>query len=55
MHIDKGGASAKVWLQPVLLAGNAGFPTRDLGAIIRLIREHQPECLEAWHDYFGTG
>lgn len=24
VHVDQGGASAKVWLQPVTLASNAG-------------------------------
>ncbi|ETI65373.1 hypothetical protein C100_02375 [Sphingobium sp. C100] len=25
VHIDKGGASIKVWLDPVAMAGNTGF------------------------------
>jgi hypothetical protein len=55
VHLDKGGASAKVWLEPVASASNAGYPARDLGAILRLVRAHQPELLEAWHEFFGTG
>jgi len=26
VHLDKGGASAKVWLEPVSLASRVGFP-----------------------------
>lgn len=55
VHLDKGGSSAKVWLDPVLLASNVGFPARDLSVILRLVREHQPKLLEAWHEFFGTG
>lgn len=55
VHVDRGGASAKVWLEPVALAGNVGYPARELGAILRLVREHQPELLGAWHDFFGAG
>ena len=55
VHVDRAGASAKVWLQPVALAGNAGYPARELGAILAVVRERQPELLEAWHEFFGTG
>ena len=55
VHVDRAGASAKVWLQPVALAGNVGYPARDLGVILALVRAHQPELLEAWHEFFGAG
>ncbi len=54
VHIDRGGASAKVWLSPVLLAGNNGYPARELSTILQLVRKHQPELLEASHEFFGT-
>ncbi|MEO9189460.1 MAG: DUF4160 domain-containing protein [Acetobacteraceae bacterium] len=55
VHVDKAGASAKVWLEPVALASTAGYPARELGAIMRLIRAHQAELLEAWYEFFGPG
>ena len=55
VHVDRGGASAKAWLEPVTLASNVGFPARELGTILQVVREHQPELLQAWHDFFGTG
>lgn len=55
VHVDRGGASAKVWLEPVVLASNTGYPARELGVILRLVRERQPELLRAWHEFFGTG
>lgn len=54
VHVDQGGASAKVWLQPVTLASNAGYPARDPSAILLLVRTHQAALLEAWHGFFGT-
>jgi hypothetical protein len=53
VHIDKAGASAKVWLVPVSLARNRGFREKELGVILGLVREHRKEFLEAWHEYFG--
>ena len=53
VHIDKGGASAKVWLTEVSLARNRGFRASDLNAILRLVRDHQSALLEAWNGYFG--
>jgi hypothetical protein len=54
VHVDKGGASAKFWLQPVGLARSAGFRARDINAILRLVRDNGDQLLEAWHGHFGT-
>ncbi|MGJ3231380.1 MAG: DUF4160 domain-containing protein [Oceanicaulis sp.] len=53
VHIDKGGASAKVWLEPVALARNIGFKPRDLRTVLAYTEERGAELLEAWHDFFG--
>ncbi len=54
VHIDRGGASAKIWLQAVSVAGNAGFAAKDLGTALRLTRKHQSQLLEAWNEFFGS-
>jgi hypothetical protein len=54
VHIDQGGASLKVWLEPVELARNAGFRPREISAVIELVRQNSTSLLEAWHGYFGT-
>lgn len=54
VHVDRGGASAKVWLDGVVLASNAGFSAKDLGDVLRLVRAQQERLLEAWHDFFST-
>ena len=54
VHIDKGGASAKFWLQPVALARNIGFRPMELRELHRAVAERQYALLEAWHGYFGA-
>jgi hypothetical protein len=34
VHIDRAGATAKVWLDSVALASNAGFPARELPIVL---------------------
>ncbi len=54
IHVKRERKMAKYWLDPVSLAKNRRFPAAELKKIARLVREHQPELLEAWHDYFGA-
>ena len=52
-HVDKGGGSAKVWLDQVSLARTRGFRASELNAIFNLVRDHRSALLEAWNGYFG--
>lgn len=54
VHIDKGGCSLKVWLEPVAMARNIGFRPHEISTLVKLVRQHQPDLLEAWNGYFGT-
>ncbi len=54
VHVDKGGASLKAWLDPVELARNIGFRPREITAILELVRQNRTTLLKAWHGYFGT-
>jgi hypothetical protein len=53
VHIDRGGASAKIWLERVTVARNVSFAAQDLGDIVRLVRRRRTELLEAWHVHFN--
>lgn len=53
VHVDRGGASAKVWLDSAMLVSSAGFSAKELGDVLRLVQAHQARLLEAWHDFFG--
>lgn len=54
VHVDRGECSAKFWLQPVIIAHNIGFTPHELRRIDGLVREHQEQLLEAWHDHFES-
>ena len=54
VHIDKGGSSAKVWLDPVGLARNLGFRAKEISAMLAIVRTHRAQLIEAWNGYFGT-
>ncbi|CAM8671988.1 MULTISPECIES: DUF4160 domain-containing protein [Sphingobium] len=53
VHIDKGGSSMKVWLEPVAMAKNTGFRRSEINGIIAMVAAHRSRLLEAWHEYFG--
>ncbi|HUD94651.1 DUF4160 domain-containing protein [Sphingobium sp.] len=53
VHVDKGGVSMKVWLDPVSLAKNTGFRRSEINGIIAMVATHRDRLLEAWHEYFG--
>ena len=54
IHIDKGSATAKVWLHDGVVARSVGCSAQDLGKIQRLVTEHSSFLKEAWHAFFGT-
>ena len=55
VHMDRGGATAKFWIENPSLARNIGFSAQELGEAQRLVREeHREDFLEAWHGFFGT-
>ena len=53
VHVDRDRLSVKFWLNPVGLARNLGFNSRELLIIQRLIDEHRSTFLEKWNGYFG--
>jgi hypothetical protein len=54
VHVDQDNATAKLWLTPVSVAHNMGLSAKELGDLLRLVRAHRAQLLEAWHGYFGT-
>ena len=51
-HITKSGNTAKFWLDPVQLEHNSGYARHELNEIYEILREHQPQLTQAWHEYF---
>ncbi len=50
IHVNKGGSSAKFWLEPVQLDYNDGFKKQELRAILAIIEQHRQELLQAWNE-----
>ena len=53
VHVRRDRQHAKFWLAPVELAWNYGFSPRELNEIRRLVVEHEPSIIEAWHEHCG--
>jgi hypothetical protein len=53
VHIDRGEATIKVWLEAVEVAKSRGFRAHEIGAIVALVDEHRALLLEAWHEHLG--
>jgi hypothetical protein len=52
IHVQRAEQSAKFWLQPLQLAANSGYNSRELTQVVELIEQHQGALLEAWREYF---
>ena len=53
VHVDKAGATAKIWLSDLSMARNVGFGPREMAEVSGKVREHRTDFLEAWRGYFG--
>lgn len=53
VHVDKAGASAKIWLDDVAVARNMGYRAGDLARVLAIVQEHRAAMLESWNGYFG--
>ena len=53
VHIRKGDAIAKFWLQPVRLDFSEGFNSGELRRLRELTFEHQDDFVRRWNEYFG--
>ncbi len=54
VHVDRDALSAKVWLGPVELARNLGFPSHELRRILRVIEANRIHFLEAWNEHHSA-
>ena len=50
VHVRKGDAVAKFWLDPVQLEYNDGFKRQELRAIIAILEKHETELIRAWNE-----
>ena len=48
VHVRKQGGDAKVWLDPVEVAGSRGFRPHELNEVVRIIVEFRGLLMAAW-------
>jgi hypothetical protein len=53
VHVFKGGASAKIELEPIALVKESGMSKKDLRAAIAIVANHQASLLETWRRIHG--
>ncbi len=52
-HVEHGAKTAKLWIDPVELAGSRGFRAHELNRVRLLVIEHRLAFKEAWDEHFG--
>jgi hypothetical protein len=52
IHIQKGNALAKFWLDPVELSSSSGFAAHELRRLQEMVEERRAEFEVAWNDFF---
>ncbi|MEA3045503.1 MAG: hypothetical protein QOH47_3341 [Sphingomonadales bacterium] len=55
VHVDKAGATMKVWLDDLGVAKSRGYRGKERNAILAHVEEHREMMLEAWREYFDQG
>ncbi len=54
VHVERDNNTAKFWLNPVRLQKSGGFRPSESRRLERLVKEHENEFLERWHEYFDA-
>ena len=55
IHVAHTDGEAKFWLKPnIELAVNQGLNSKQISEALILVKNHEKEILNAWHDHFGS-
>jgi hypothetical protein len=55
VHVASSDGEAKFWLEPdMALAENHGIPSRELGALQKMVKTHEQDIRIAWQSHFGN-
>ena len=52
VHVERGDAEAKFWLDPIRLDRSRGFGRKEINRIRRLVEWNLQELLESWNEFF---
>jgi hypothetical protein len=54
LHIQRERMVCKFWIQPVALARNQGFVSKELIMIRKIILKNRDKIMEAWYEHCGA-
>jgi hypothetical protein len=52
IHVQRGDALAKFWLDPVALSSSTGFTARELRRLHVLVEQRRQALQDEWDDFF---
>ena len=53
VHVDKGGATGKLWLADVRWDDSRGFSPAQQRTIRHIVQQHHAELMAKWNEFFG--
>lgn len=53
IHVEKADSYAKFWLDPLGIAVDYGFNSKELRKISDMIKEHEELIITKWNEYFS--
>jgi hypothetical protein len=54
VHVQRERMVCKFWIQPVALARNQGFGSKELNIIRQIILRNRDRIMEAWYEHCGA-
>jgi hypothetical protein len=54
VHVQRERMLCKFWIQPVVLAQNQGFTSKELNTIRGIILNNRDRIVEAWYEHCGA-
>ncbi len=52
VHMERGDATAKFWLNPVRFQRGRGFGRRETNRLQDMVEAHHERLLRSWNEYF---
>jgi hypothetical protein len=53
IHIEKAESYAKFWLDPIRIAIDFGFTSKELKELFSIIEKHKDYLIDKWDEYFA--
>lgn len=53
IHVEHDDKTAKFWIDPVRLQHSAGFSSKEINRIHKIVMTNQQRLLREWNEYFS--